>query len=274
MEQLVDLHTHSTASDGQYPPATLVEKAAAAGIQLLALTDHDTMDGLEEAIQAGAGLSITVLRGIELGAREDRHMHILGLNLSADCPELAELCRVLKASREERKYRILSFLAERGVPVSLEEVEAQAGGDVIARPHFAQVMVRRGYVSSVREAFDRYLDTDAFQKIERYKAPAADCIRLIHQAGGKAVLAHPYQLGLPHDSLEQVVGDLKAKGLDGLECFYPKHTPAMVAEYLALAKQYGLQVSGGSDFHGEQIKPDFPLAPTPLDMEWLGIAKT
>ena len=132
MEQLVDLHTHSTASDGQYPPATLVEKAAAAGIQLLALTDHDTMDGLEEAIQAGAGLSVTVLRGIELGAREDRHMHILGLNLSADCPELAELCRVLKASREERKYRILSFLAERGVPVSLEEVEAQAGGDHIA----------------------------------------------------------------------------------------------------------------------------------------------
>ena len=160
MTVLADLHTHSTASDGQYAPAALVEKAAAAGIQVLAVTDHDTIDGAEEAVQAGTALGLTVLRGVELGAAEDRHMHILGLHLGPECPALTALCRKLRASRDERKFRIVDFLREKGMDVSLEEVEALAGGGVVARPHFAQVMLRRGYVTSLREAFDRYLDSD------------------------------------------------------------------------------------------------------------------
>ena len=147
MTVLADLHTHSTASDGQYAPAALVEKAAAAGIQVLAVTDHDTIDGAEEAVQAGTALGLTVLRGVELGAAEDRHMHILGLHLGPECPALTALCRKLRASRDERKFRIVDFLREKGMDVSLEEVEALAGGGVVARPHFAQVMLRRGYVT-------------------------------------------------------------------------------------------------------------------------------
>ena len=123
-----DLHTHTTASDGQYTPSQLAAKALAAGIQILAVTDHDTMDGAEEAVRAGQACGLTVLRGVELGAREDRHMHILGLNLGPECPALAELCRRLRASREERKYRIAAFLRGKGLDVPLEEVEALAGG--------------------------------------------------------------------------------------------------------------------------------------------------
>ena len=160
MEYRADLHTHSTASDGQYKPVDLVEKAQKAGVEVLALTDHDTIDGVEEAICAGQNLHMKVLRGVELGASEDRHMHILGLALRPDCIQLAELCRKLRESRDERKYRIVDFLQEKGISIDLKEVEELAGGNVIARPHFAQVMVRHGYVATTREAFDRYLDTD------------------------------------------------------------------------------------------------------------------
>lgn len=269
MTQLVDLHTHSSASDGEYSPARLVEKARGAGVEVLALTDHDTIDGLEEAVRAGEALGLPVLRGVELGAREDRHMHILGLGLGADCPALARLCQTLRDSRDQRKHRIVSFLAEKGIPIDLAEVEALAGGDVIARPHFARVMVRHGYVADVREAFDRYLDTDEYQKIERFKADAPTCIEAIHQAGGRAVLAHPYQLGFGPDQLEQTVRWLKDSGLDGLECYYPRHTPQMVAQFLALAEKYRLHVSAGSDFHGEHVRPDTQLRPVPLETAWL-----
>lgn len=269
MIQLVDLHTHSTASDGQYAPATLVDKAVMAGVSLLALTDHDTLDGVTEAVEAASSQNITVLRGVELGAKEDRHMHILGLGLGVDSTVLEALCQKLKAGRDERKYRIVDFLAEKGIHIDLAEVEDLAGGDLIARPHFARVMLRHGYVSSVREAFDRYLDTDEYQRIERFKADAPTCIDAIHRSGGLAVLAHPYQLGYSEDKLEETVRWLKDSGLDGLECHYPRHTPEMVRTYLALAERYGLHVSAGSDFHGEQVRPDTQMCPVRLETDWL-----
>lgn len=137
-----DLHTHSTASDGQYTPAELVRLAKRRGVELLALTDHDTVDGLEEAVRTGEEEGLRVLRGIELGAAEYSQLHILGYGF--DPAGLAPLCRKLKAGRDERKYRILDFLRQKGCPLTLEEVEEIAGGAIIARPHFAQAMVRRG----------------------------------------------------------------------------------------------------------------------------------
>lgn len=269
MSVRADLHTHSAASDGQYAPAALVEKAAGAGLQVLALTDHDTMSGTEEAIRAGKRWGVEVLRGVELGAAEDRHLHILGLGFGPRYPALEALCETLRASRDERKYRIVEFLEEKGVRISLEEVEQQAGGQVIARPHFAQVMLRHGYVASLREAFDRYLDTDEYQRIERYKASAAECVAAIHADGGKAVLAHPYQLGLPEEELDRMTAALRGAGLDGIECFYPRHTPEQTAFYLELARKYDLRVTGGSDFHGEQVKPDISLTGWELELAWL-----
>lgn len=269
MKRLVDLHTHTTASDGQYSPAEVVKKAKAAGIECLAITDHDTVDGIGEAEKMGKALGVTIIRGVELGAKEDRHLHILGLGLQDEPSSLTELCRKLLRGRDERKYRIIGFLEEKGVHIPLEEVEALAGDAAIGRPHFAQIMVKHGYVSSNREAFDKYLDTDDYQKIERFKPTANECIQAISSAGGKSVLAHPYQLGYSDEKLDEVVARLRDMGLDGLECYYPKHTREQVCQYLALAKGYGLHITAGSDFHGERVKPDVAIIPTELEMEWL-----
>ena len=217
-----DLHTHSAASDGQYAPAELVRLAKGQGLELLALTDHDTLDGLP-----------------------------------------------MKDGRDERKYRIIDFLREKGLELTLEEVEEIAGGNIIARPHFAQAMVRRGYVRDNREAFDRYLDTDEYQRIERFKADARTCVETIKAAGGKVSLAHPYQIGLEDGPLEALVKELAGYGLDAIECYYPKHTPAQEAFYLRLAEKYGLYVTGGSDFHGPRVKPDIRLAALELETGWL-----
>lgn len=265
---IADLHTHSTASDGQYTPAELVALAQARGIQVLALTDHDTVDGLEEAFRAGQALGVQVLGGVELGAAEYSHLHILGYGF--DPAGLAPLCQKLKASRDERKYRILDFLSAKGLPLTLAEVEDIAGGDIIARPHFAQAMVKRGYVRSNREAFDYFLDTEEFrQTVKRFKADARTCVETIKAAGGKASLAHPYQIGLEEGPLEELVKRLAGYGLDAIECHYPRHTPEQEQFYLCLAEKYRLHVTGGSDFHGERVKPDVSLMPWELDLKWL-----
>lgn len=266
---IADLHTHSTASDGQYAPAELARRAAGRGIQVLALTDHDSLGGLEEALEAGKDLGLFVLRGVELGAREYRSLHILGYGFSAAAPALRELCARMKRGRDERKFRIVDYLREKGVPVSLEEAEEIAGGDIIGRPHFAQAMVRRGYVGSVREAFERYLDTADYARIERVKPSARTCVETIHAAGGRAALAHPYQVRLEDGALDALTGELAGYGLDALECFYPRHTEAQTAFYLRLAEKYHLRVTGGSDFHGEAVKPDGALAAWDLDADWL-----
>lgn len=265
----VDLHTHTKASDGQYAPADLVLRAKSCGIDCLAITDHDSLDGLDEAMLQGKASGVSVLRGVELGAAEDRHLHILGYAFHPLAMELRTLCHKLRDGRDERKFRILSFLAEKQVHISLDEVEAVAGGDIIARPHFAQIMLRHGYVSSIREAFDRYLDTDEYQRIERFKATAQTCIQTIQQVGGSAVLAHPYQLHFSDEKLESLVKQLKDFGLEGIECYYPRHSPEQVRQYLALAKKYSLHITAGSDFHGEAIRPDTDLIPTDLDITWL-----
>lgn len=269
MKLLADLHTHTTASDGQYTPAQLVERAQKRGLDVLAVTDHDTIDGLGEAARAGVDSGIRVLNGIELGAKEHKNLHILGYQFSRSAPTLNALCRDMKASRDERKYRILDFLAEKGICLELAEVEELAGGAVIARPHFAQVMVRRGYVKDNREAFDRYLDTEEYQRIERVKPSAETCIQTIKESGGLVSLAHPYQLGFEDARLEETVKTLKGYGLDAIECRYPRHTPQQTRFYLELARKYGLFITGGSDFHGERVKPDIELAAVELELDWL-----
>ena len=269
MTAAVDLHTHSTASDGQYSPSELVRLAKKQGIEILALTDHDTLDGLDEAMTAGEEAGVRVLRGIELSAKEYRGLHILGYCISPDAPGLRELCAEMKQSRNERKYRIIEFLREKGVDISLAEVEELAGGGVIGRPHFAQVMVRRGYVETTKEAFDRYLATSEFRRIERKKPDARTCVEAIHSAGGKVSLAHPYQTGLEGDALDGLLRELAGYGLDAIECWYPRHTPQQREFYLSLAQKYGLHVTGGSDFHGENVKPDIQLERYPLDISWM-----
>ena len=267
---LCDLHTHTTVSDGQYTPAELVELAKARGLSILAVTDHDTIAGVAEAQRAGSALGLTVIRGVELSAKEYPNCHILGYGFRDGDTELARLCEKFRAGRDERKYKIVDFLREKGVELDLAEVEELAGGEVIARPHFAQVMVRRGYVSINREAFDRYLDTEEFrQRVKRFKADARTCVKAIKTAGGKVSLAHPYQMGLPGGELDALVKQLTSWGLDAIECYYPKYTLEQQKFYLHLAEKYGLHQTGGSDFHGEKVKPDVELARLEMDVTWL-----
>lgn len=266
---VVDLHTHSTASDGECTPTGLVRRAKARGLTAMALTDHDTFAGTQEALEAGEEAGIRVLRGIELGAKEHKNLHLLGYGFSPADEALTGLCAGLREGRNGRKFRIQSFLAEKGVDIDLAEVEAMAGGKNIGRPHFARMLVQHGFVQDVREAFARYLDTEEYQRIERPKPSAEECVATLKGAGAKVSLAHPYQLGMEDSELEALVRALKGYGLDAIECYYPKHTPAQQAFYLELARKYGLYVTGGSDFHGETVKPGIELARFALDISWL-----
>lgn len=267
---IADLHTHSTASDGQYTPEEVVRRAKECGLEAVALTDHDTLDGVEAAAEAGSALDIRVLQGIELGAAEYENLHILGYGVAVDTPALTELCVKFKAGRDERKFQILDYLRKKGFPLSLEEVEEFAGGSVIGRPHFAQAMVHRGYVRSSREAFAYWLDTEEYHReVKRFKVEAGICLGAIKAAGGKTSLAHPYQLDLEDQALEELVAELKGDGLDAIECYYPRHTAAQTAFYLQLAEKYSLHITGGSDFHGERVKPDIQMAAWELKLDWL-----
>lgn len=263
-----DLHTHSTASDGQYAPAELARLVKKRGAEVWALTDHDSVSGVNEACAAGERLGLRVVQGVELSADDYLNLHILGYGFSA--PALQTWLDSLKGGRDDRKYRIRDFLRTKGLEIPLDEVDEEAAGGSVGRPHFAMVMLRHGMVSTRKEAFDRYLDTPEFQEIEKGTKPSAqECVERIKAAGGKVSLAHPYQIVLNGETLEELVKRLKGYGLDAIECHYPIHSPEQTAEYLAVAKKYGLYVTGGSDFHGEKNKPNNPLAAWELELDWL-----
>lgn len=263
-----DLHTHSTASDGLHTPAELVRLAKDRGIEVLALTDHDNVDGVVEAVKASESLGLRVVRGVELSADDYLNLHILGYGFSVTA--LQTWLDSLKKGRNDRKYRIRDFLRTKGLEIPLEEVDEEAAGGSVGRPHFARVMLRHGFAANWKEAFDRYLDTPEFQQVEKGTKPSAqECVERIKTANGKVSLAHPYQIVLDGESLEELVGRLIGYGLDAIECYYPIHTPEQTAEYLRIAEKYNLHVTGGSDFHGEKSKPDHPLAACELELGWL-----
>lgn len=263
-----DLHTHSAASDGQHTPSELAELVKRRGAEVWALTDHDSVSGVDEAKQAGETLGLRVIRGVELSADDYLNLHILGYDFSV--PALQSWFDSLQGGRDDRKYRIRDFLRTKGLEIPLNEVDEAAAGGSVGRPHFAMVMLRRGYVSTRKEAFDRYLDTPEFQEIEKGTKPSAqECVERIKATGGKVSLAHPYQIVLGNDYLEDLVKRLKGYGLDAIECYYPIHTPKQTAEYLKIAEKFNLHVTGGSDFHGTKNKPDHPLAAWKLELGWL-----
>lgn len=267
---IVDLHTHSKASDGQYSPSELVRLAHQWGVEVLALTDHDTLNGLSEAACAAREAGIRFIKGVELSAREYHTFHILGYGEFTPGSPMAEKCDGARQGRKNKALRIIDYLYDKGMHITMEEIQSIAGEANIGRPHFARLMLDKGYISNYREAFDRYLDTDEYHdRVEITKQPVARCIEKIKTSGGKAVLAHPYQIGIDNDAMEKLVRELVELGLDGIECYYPKHTAEMTKFYLSLAKRYGLHVTGGSDFHGEKYKPEIELARWDLDVGWL-----
>jgi len=249
---MVDLHTHSDRSDGTLSPQKLTEFAYRIGLRALAITDHDSLEGFDAALPHARRLGLELVCGVELSAKfHGRPIHILGYFLQGLPGETfrRHLSCVQKA-RHERNVRLASKLRELGLGVTLEEAEA-LGRSQTGRPHFAQVLVNKGCVPSYREAFNRYLDESAPGYVERKDPTPENVIGWIHESGGVASWAHPArflrQSGQPS---ERLVEELAAKGLDALEVYHSDHGAEAVETLLALAKQFGLAVTGGSDFHG------------------------
>lgn len=245
----VDLHAHSTASDGSDPPGDLVRRAARIGLSAVALTDHDTQEGITEAEEAATATGIELVPGVELSL-DHPGMHLLVLFLQPGAGPLQDRLAELQEGRDERNARIVHALRDLGMDITLEEVEEEASGGSVGRPHVAAVMVTKGYVPDIPTAFDRYLAAGrpAYQPRPRLSPTVA--IELALRSGGVPVLAHPHTLRLTGHELDSLLARLAAAGLVGLECLYGAYTPEERAELVAKARRHRLEVSGGSDYHG------------------------
>ena len=254
MTNYIDLHTHSTASDGIYSPTELLHKAKDVGLRVLALTDHDTTDGLEEAMQTARALDIDIIPGIEINTDVGGgEVHVLGYFLEFQRPEFQAVLKVLRDARERRGQRMVELLNEHGVHISWERVREIAQGSV-GRPHVAEALLEAGYVQTTGEAFDTYIGRDCYAYVPRYKLTPKDAVLLIASANGLPVIAHPIELpGL--DELRNWLPDLCEAGMVGLETYYGPYTPENERELLALAHEYKLISTGGTDFHGPGIHP-------------------
>ena len=252
----IDLHLHTTHSDGSLPPAEVLALAHKAGVTALAITDHDITDGIPEAITIGADLGIEVIPGIEISSQwEDGELHILGYFLDWQDPMLNRHLAGLRASRHRRNPLMVRKLNELGLELTYEEVRALAGTESVGRPHIARLLMEKGYVQSAKEAFDRYLGNGKAAYVPRELPEPAEAIGWIRAAKGIPVLAHPTWVRLDETSLLKLCETLKAAGLMGIEVHYSTHKRAQTEEYLNIAKRLGLLVTGGSDFHG-LTKPD------------------
>ena len=244
--RFVDLHSHSTASDGSATPTALVAAARQIGVAAIALTDHDTIGGLHEAIAAAAGTELRVIPGVELSAVDaSGETHLLGLHLS-DLDAIGAQHRELREMRRTRAERIVQRLNALGVPVTMDDVLGQAAGGAIGRPHIARAIVGKGFAPDLRTAFDRYLGAGRPAFVQKDRLSLADAISIVHRAGGIAVLAHPGSSA----TVERLKA-LAALGLDGVEVRHPSHDDAEIGRILSLTERLGLLPSGGSDWHGQ-----------------------
>lgn len=254
MTHHVDLHTHSTASDGLFAPSDLLKQAREARLDILALTDHDTTDGIPEAQAAAKKLGIELIPGIEINTDiGGKEVHVLGYFLDYTQPALQEALRILRDSREKRGERMVAKLNKLGVDISWERVREIAQGSV-GRPHVAKALMEKGYVQSVPEAFEKYIGSKCPAYVPRYKLEPEDAVRLIASASGLPVLAHP----ITHPgiaTLKQRLPQMREAGLVGLETYYGPYTTEQEEALKALAKEFDLIPTGGSDYHGPGIHP-------------------
>jgi predicted metal-dependent phosphoesterase TrpH len=246
-----DLHIHSDFSDGSLPTGELVLLAHKLGLTTIALTDHDTMGGVPDIIAQGKKEGITVLPGVEMSAWHNGHsLHILGYGLHQDHPGLVQGLQTIQAARRARNMAMLEKLQALGISLNPLELAGMTR-DQVGRPHLARLLLKKNIVRSFDEAFARFLGQDAKAYVARKKFPAAEAIRLITDAGGLAMLAHPTSFDRSLNNLPQVLAELQAIGLAGLEVFYPSYSLRTCSRLVELAGQHGLLISGGSDFHGQ-----------------------
>jgi len=250
--EFVDLHCHSTASDGTLPPREVVRLAKDRGLSALALTDHDTIGGIADASDEAKKIGLDFLPGIEISCEYlPGTMHILGYGVDPKSPVLTDMTEKLIEGRDNRNPKIVDKLKELGVAITMEEVEAQANGGVVGRPHIAAILVRKGYVTSIKQAFNEYLAPGGKAYFDKERLSSKQALGMILDSGGLPVLAHAFQLRCDNDSqLETVVKNLLDQGLAGIEVLHSDHDPAWVEKTTRLADKYNLLKTGGSDFHG------------------------
>ncbi len=253
----VDLHCHSTASDGTFPAREVVRLAKSSGLVGLALTDHDTVAGIDDAQDEAQQLGLQFVAGIEISCTYPAPgtLHMLGYGVDPGSPVLREMMRQLIDARDNRNPRIIAKLNDLGVAINMDELNSEAGAGVVGRPHIAAILHRKGYVSSIKQAFDKYLGLGAPAYFDKERLPPQRALELIDRSGGVAVLAHPIQLRATNDAeLDRAVKDLVDQGLAGIETIHSDHDQAMIEKCTRLAERYDLLQTGGSDFHGTNKK--------------------
>jgi 3',5'-nucleoside bisphosphate phosphatase len=260
---VIDLHSHTNESDGTFTPLELVDLATERGLEALAISDHDTFAGFDQALPVAQSRGLDLVCGIELSTRvpgsKVRTVHLLGYFLHQPPSEdFRQWLGELIAGRRDRNLRLIASLHDQGIDIDLGEVE-KLGRTLTGRPHFARLLIQKGYVSSFDEAFRRYLGESAPTYVERFAPFVAVAIQRVFDAGGLPVLAHPIRLGFRDPKAEEkFIGELRDAGLRGIEVFHSDHRPADMERFAGIARKYNLAVSGGSDFHGE-VKPQISL---------------
>lgn len=255
----IDLHMHTTHSDGSFKPRELIRHAKEKGLGCISVTDHDTMSSLEECADEAKNQGIELIPGIEISAQfEPGTLHILGYFLDANDPELNKTLGDIQKARRERNPQIIKQLNKLGIPITYYEVEAESGGKQIGRPHFAKVLLKKGIVKSMDEAFNRYLSKGKPAYVDKRRLSPAESIQRIRNAGGIASVAHPKQMKLSEEELTKEFARLVDEGLGGIEAYNSCQNPQEASLYKRLAKRFNLLVTGGSDFHGAN-KPEVEL---------------
>jgi len=256
---LIDLHTHSTASDGTFEPSELVILAKNTGLKALALTDHDTTEGLKSAYKTALEVGLPFVCGVEISVKFSGpgHFHLLGYFLKPEVPELKDTLERLQKARDERNKKMVEKLQALGISISMEELREVAKGE-IGRPHIANLLVKKGVVKSFEEAFEKYLKKGAPAYVPKALLSPQEAIELVLKAKGIPVLAHPVTLKLNYLELKNYLKELKDFGLMGIEAYYTEHSPEFTKVLLEYAKEFGFLVTGGSDSHGAN-KPDIKL---------------
>ena len=280
MQQNFDLHTHSNASDGSYAPGDLVKLAAKSGVTTLALTDHDTVSGIAEAQAAGKKYGVTLIPGVEISIDfTPGTMHICGYYLDIDNTELRAGLNFVQVARRNRNPRIIEKLNVLGVAITLDEVKEVAGPDQLGRPHFAQVLVQKGYARDTQAAFSKYLAKGAPAYMDKQRLSLDRAVAMIQAAGGVAVLAHPIQLKLNSwQEYREKITELKNAGITGVEAFNSYQSEEENQQFYTIATELEMLITAGSDFHGA-IKPKVKLGqfgeniPIKLDDVLIQLAK-
>jgi predicted metal-dependent phosphoesterase TrpH len=255
----IDLHVHSNASDGTFTPSELVTYAKSKNLCAFALTDHDTVAGIEEALREGERQNIQIIPGIELSTDYNGHdIHVLGLNIDYTSKPFLEKLDYFNLLRAQRNETMCSLLEKEGFEISIQKLHEMFGDTVLTRAHFARYLLEKGYISSMKEAFDSYISHGCPCYVPKVKCSPAEAIQIIKTASGTPVLAHPLLYHFDALQLEQLVSALKQDGLQGIEVFYSTNEGSDEEFLLALAKKHNLYITGGSDFHGSN-KPDIDL---------------